>query len=572
MVAPDSISLVRERTQQTIGHWCVWLGIASGAVSAIGLAILGLWPQVLLCAAMVSLNAATPKIKRVWGFETSMLIVLGGDSMLVFGLSALDGGILAPALALLIVLPFAALLCVSQRASLTFFALQSVGLAALWGLHHWRVTPLPDPTHYPTYWRAIIALSTSSIVVLLGVLLWKAHQTLWNSLHEGLQKADRAEYSAESDSETLKNTIIGIGTLLSSAECGDLEARMAVGFSSGPNREIRMQLNEFMSAMEDRSENLGRCLTEMRNRNLRVRWEVGSDGNEATLQTSLNRALSQLELAMARVTETSCEVAQHSEALTRSSKEQLAGADARRTRIEGISTMLSSIAASALSVTDKANVAMDLAGSTTEAVRIGAQSLDDVSNAIGQMSERASKATRFIANINRIASQTNRLALNAAIEAARAGDAGLGFAVVADEVRALAARSAAAAQETEAVMRQTVERANVAVSDNHILIKHFHSIEHTMAEVNAAIADVTTCIMGQSHTLIQIDHDIVKLADTTLGDFRSTEHMLNTISELRLSMMTLISLTETFSPSADAFPRSCLPASANRVAMAEVDS
>ncbi len=85
------------------------------------------------------------------------------------------------------------------------------------------------------------------------------------------------------------------------------------------------------------------------------------------------------------------------------------------------------------------------------------QKMQEMVASMNEINEASAKISKIIAAINDIANQTNLLALNASIEAARAGDAGRGFMVVADQVSMLAAQSADAAKESNALIQASME-------------------------------------------------------------------------------------------------------------------
>jgi methyl-accepting chemotaxis protein len=128
--------------------------------------------------------------------------------------------------------------------------------------------------------------------------------------------------------------------------------------------------------------------------------------------------------------------------------------------IEETAAAMTQIAKSAeVNASLAASVASQFSAAQTSAAN-GRSSVSRMVQAVSDIHVSSQKIAQIVHVMDEIALQTNLLALNAAVEAAHAGEQGKGFGVVADEVRSLAHRSAEAAKDIEALIAESVQKAN----------------------------------------------------------------------------------------------------------------
>jgi methyl-accepting chemotaxis protein/methyl-accepting chemotaxis protein-1 (serine sensor receptor) len=239
----------------------------------------------------------------------------------------------------------------------------------------------------------------------------------------------------------------------------------------------------------------------------------------------LRQATSELTLGANQVAAAAAQVSASSQSLAQGSSEQAAALQETSAATEEINAMATRNAAHSQQAAGLMSTAASRFTSTDLA-------LNEMLEAIGNISTHSAKISHIIKAIDEIAFQTNILALNAAVEAARAGESGLGFAVVANEVRSLSQRCAQAARETASLIAESISKSNEGKVKVDLVTGAIRTLIAESAQVKTLVDEVDLGSRQQSTGITQIGKAICQMEVVTQKTASDSEETAASAEEL----------------------------------------
>ncbi len=259
----------------------------------------------------------------------------------------------------------------------------------------------------------------------------------------------------------------------------------------------------------------------------------------STISSQLNQTLSQIYSSSNQVDSGANQVAVGAQSLAQGATEQASEVDNLLDMVEHITMQINNNADLAASTTREADA---VGGSITTCN----DQMQEMAEAMNQISACSSEISKIIKTIEDIAFQTNILALNAAVEAARAGSAGKGFAVVADEVRNLAAKSADAAKDTTQLIEKTLQ----VVENGSLLTGKTQESLNTVVEgagnITADIKKISDASAEQEQAINKIRDGIAQISTVVQSNSATSEESAAASEELASQAQLLKKLIGSF--------------------------
>jgi len=306
-----------------------------------------------------------------------------------------------------------------------------------------------------------------------------------------------------------------IDHLVQGVKSGDLSTRIKLADKEGFTKTLSAGINELTDVIESVFGDVNRVMENMAEGDLTTSITNEYQGVYAECKNNINDTLAKLSEFIIQIRDaadfidsSSQEMASGNNNLSHRAEQQAASLEETAASMEQLASTVKNNAQNTVQATEVVNSASQLA-------QKGGGVVQSAIAAMQEINESSNKIAEIIGVIDEIAFQTNLLALNASVEAARAGEQGRGFSVVATEVRNLAQRSATAAQQSNELIQNSVQKVRAGTAFVNETGAALNEIVESVAKVGDIVAHIASASSEQSAGIEQVNQAVSQMDDIT---------------------------------------------------------
>jgi methyl-accepting chemotaxis protein len=345
-------------------------------------------------------------------------------------------------------------------------------------------------------------------------------------------KQELAKRALEEEALAAARAMEALGRLVTAVEVGKLRERVDTQGMPPKYQGLCDGVNRMMDGIARPLDEIAQVLDGMAQGDLRRHVDGAYQNDLQVLKDSVNGTVDQLSVMAEDMRQIAGNVAHASEEISSGTSDLSKRTEQQAASLEETASTMEEMTATVKQNAESARQANLLAMSARSVAERGGEVVAQAVRAMDEINKSSAKIADIIGVIDAIAFQTNLLALNAAVEAARAGEQGRGFAVVASEVRSLAQRSATAAKEIKALIKDSTDK----VGDGSNLVRQsgatLEDIVASVKRVADIVAQITAASDEQSGAIEQVNQTISKMDEFTQQNSALVEETASAASSM----------------------------------------
>ena len=295
---------------------------------------------------------------------------------------------------------------------------------------------------------------------------------------------------------------------------------------------LAANLEQSMARINGYVEDINRIMAQFSKGNFNVGVSTAYIGDFQSIETSINSFTANISDAFQNIHRAERQVSGNAEQLSNGAQNLAQGATEQASAVEELFATLEDLRKNAEGNVRASASAQENANMTADQVGVSSRQMEQMVEAMEDITRASQQIGKIIATIENIAFQTNILALNAAVEAARAGSAGKGFAVVADEVRSLAAQSDEAAKATKELIENSVQATEKGRSIVSEVSQTLQRAQDLVTQSTASIGEIARAVEGEAGAIAQVTEGIGQISSVVQSNSASSEESAAVSAEL----------------------------------------